>query len=79
MKIGLDYTTWKKRESRTYVGSDSTFAYYKVTYNTYKRGVALVKIQNQPFCQAREWIVGRGGSGIVLVSLGGSGIFMKCE
>jgi APA family basic amino acid/polyamine antiporter len=33
----------------------------------------------QPFCQAREWIVGKGARGIVLVSLGGSGIYMKCQ
>lgn len=80
VKIGLDYTTWKKRESHSYVGSDSKYAYYKVTYNSYKRGVALVKMPGQPFCQAREWIVGRGGGGgIVLVSLGGAGTYMKCQ
>ena len=79
VKIGLDYTTWKKRESRSYVGSDSKYAYYKVEYNSYKRGVALVKMPGQPFCQAREWIVGRGAKGITLVSLGGAGVYMKCQ
>lgn len=77
-KIGLDYTTWKQRESLSYIGSDSNFRYYKVEYNEYKRGWALVKMPNQPFCQAREWIVGRKNGGLVIVSLGGSGIFMKC-
>jgi hypothetical protein len=79
VKIGLDYTTWKKRESLSYVASDSKYAYYKVEYNSYKRGVALVKMPGHPFCQAREWIVGKGAKGIVLVSLGGAGIFMKCQ
>jgi len=79
MKIGLDYTTWKKRESLSLVGSDSKYKYYKVEHNFYKRGKALVKMPGQPFCQSREWVVGRGAKGIVLVSLGGSGIYMKCE
>ncbi len=79
MKTGLDYTTWKKRESLSLVGSDSKYKYYKVEHNSYKRGWALVKMPGQPFCQAREWIVGKGAKGIVLVSLGGSGIYMKCQ
>lgn len=78
-KTGLDYTTWKKYESLSYLGSDSNFRYYKVEYNEYKRGWVLVKLPNQPFCQAQEFIVGRQSGKIVLVSLGGSGIFMKCD
>lgn len=79
LKIGLDYATWKKYESLSYLGSDSNFRYYKVEYNEYKRGWSLIKLPNQPFCQAQEFIVGRNGGKIVLVSLGGSGIFMRCQ
>ncbi len=79
LKIGLDYKTWVERKSLAYVGSDSSFRYYKVEYNSYKRGWILVKVPSQTFCQAREWIVGRGAKGMVVVSLGGSGIFMKCQ
>lgn len=79
LKTGLDYTTWKEYESLSYLGSDSNFRYYKVEYNEYKRGWALVKLVDRPLCQAQEFIVGRQNGKIVLVSLGGSGIFMKCE
>ncbi len=79
LKIGLDYKTWVARRGLSYVGSDSNFRYYKVEYNYYKRGWALIKLPNRPFCQATEWIVGRGAKGLVVVSLGGSGIFMKCS
>ena len=79
LNIGLDYKVWTERKGLSYLGSDSSFRYYKVEYNYYKRGWALVKLPNRPYCQAQEWIVGRGAQGMVLVSLGGSGIFMKCE
>lgn len=79
LKIGLDYNTWVQRKSLTYVGSDDTFRYYNVSYNSYKRGWVLLKVPNRPFCQAQEWVVGRGGKGMVAVAVGGSGIFMKCE
>jgi len=79
LNIGLDYKIWTERKGLSYIGSDSSFRYYKVEYNYYKRGWALVKLPNRPYCQAQEWIVGRGAKGMVLVSLGGSGIFMKCQ
>ena len=79
VKIGLDYTTWVKRESHTYVGSDDVFNYYKVSYNSYKRGSALLKVPNRPFCQMQDWVVGRNGAALVAVAVGGSGTFMKCE
>ena len=79
LKTGLDYKTWVERKSLSYLGSDSTFRYYKVEYNSYKRGWVLMHLPNRPFCQASEWIVGRGAAGMVVVSLGGSGIFMKCQ
>jgi hypothetical protein len=79
LTIGLDYKIWTERKGLSYLGSDSNFRYYKVEYNYYKRGWALVKLPNRPYCQAQEWIVGRGATGMVLVSLGGSGIFMKCQ
>jgi hypothetical protein len=79
LNIGLDYKIWTERKGLSYLGSDSSFRYYKVEYNYYKRGWALVKLLNRPYCQAQEWIVGRGAKGMVVVRLGGSGIFMKCQ
>jgi hypothetical protein len=79
LKSGVDYNTWVERKSLAYLGSDSSYRYYKVEYNSYKRGWVLMKLPTQPFCQASEWIVGRGAKGMVVVSLGGSGIFMKCQ
>jgi hypothetical protein len=79
LKSGVDYKTWAVRKGLSYLGSDSTYRYYKVEYNSYKRGWVLMKRPNQPLCQASEWIVGRGPKGMVVVSLGGSGIFMSCE
>jgi hypothetical protein len=79
LKIGLDYKVWTERKGLSYLGSDSNFRYYKVEYNYYKRGWALLKLPNRPYCQASEWVVGRGAKGMVVVSLGGSGIFMKCQ
>ena len=79
LRSGLDYNTWVERKGLSYLGSDSSYRYYKVEYNYYKRGWVLMQLPNRPFCQASEWIVGRGPKGMVVVSLGGSGIFMKCQ
>jgi hypothetical protein len=79
LKIGLDYNTWVQRKSLSYVGSDEIFRYYKVSYNSYKRGTALLKIPNRPLCQTQDWVVGRGAKGLVAVAVGGSGTFMRCE
>lgn len=79
LKIGLDYNTWVQRKSLTYVGSDEIFRYYKVDYNSYKRGTALLKIPGRPLCQTQDWVVGRGAKGLVAVAVGGSGTFMRCE
>lgn len=79
LKIGLDYKTWVKRESHTLVDSDEYFNYYKVSYNSYKRGSVLLKVPNRPFCQMQEFVVGQAGKGLVAAGIGGSGTFMKCE
>jgi len=79
LKIGLDYNTWVPRKSLTYVGSDEIFRYYKVEYNSYKRGTALLKIPGRPLCQAQDWVVGRSAKGLVAVAVGGSGTFMSCQ
>lgn len=79
VKIGLEYKTWVQRESLTYVASDELFRYYKVDYNSYKRGTALLKVPGRPFCQEQDWVVGRGAKGIVPAGIGGSGTFMRCE
>lgn len=79
LKIGLEYKTWVQRESLTYVASDELFRYYKVDYNSYKRGTALLKVPGRPFCQEQDWVVGRGAKGIVPAGIGGSGTFMRCD
>lgn len=79
IKIGLDYTTWVKRQSLDYVASDDLFRYYKVSYNSYKRGTVLLKIPNRPLCQMQDFVVGLSGGKIVPAGVGGSGTFMRCE
>lgn len=79
LKIGLDYNTWVQRKSLDYIASDDIFRYYKVSYNSYKRGTVLLKIPGRPLCQMHDWVVGRGASGIVPAGVGGSGVFMRCE
>lgn len=79
VKIGTEYSTWVQRKSLTYVASDELFRYYKVDYNTYKRGTALLKIPGRPLCQTQDWVVGRSPKGLVAVAVGGSGTFMRCE
>lgn len=79
VKIGLDYKTWVVRKNLDYVASDDTFRYYKVSYNSYKRGSALLKIPGRPLCQMNEWVVGRGSKGLVNAGIGGGGVFMRCE
>lgn len=79
VKIGLDYKTWVKRKSLDYVASDDLFRYYKVSYNSYKRGTVLIKIPNRPFCQMQDFVVGLSGSKVVPAGIGGSGTFMRCE
>ncbi|MFT3745809.1 MAG: hypothetical protein QM785_16150 [Pyrinomonadaceae bacterium] len=78
LQIGLDYTTWVQRKSLDYIASDDTFNYYKVSYNSYKRGSVLLKIPGRPFCQMQEWVVGKGSKGLVAAGMGGSGTFMRC-
>ncbi|HEY5839820.1 MAG TPA: hypothetical protein VIT19_12345 [Pyrinomonadaceae bacterium] len=75
----LDYPNWVKRESLSLAGSGTGYKLYKVEYNFYKRGWVLMKMPNRPFCQAREWIVGRGAKGLVAVSTSSQGTFMKCQ
>lgn len=79
VKIGLDYKTWVVRKNLDYVASDDTFRYYKVSYNSYKRGTALLKIPGRPLCQMNEWVVGRGSKGMVNAGIGGGGVFMRCD
>jgi len=81
-KIGLDYKSWVAYDERTWVKSDATYDYYRVSpgKNRYKRGWILVQLAGQPYCQAREFIVSRVRSGPIHVdSLDGGGRFMKCD
>jgi hypothetical protein len=44
------------------------------------KGISQKRVMpNRPLCHACEFIVGKGAKGIVLVSLGGAGTFMKCQ
>lgn len=79
LKIGLDYRTWVKRRSLDYVASDDLFRYYRVSYNSYKRGTVLLKIPNRPLCQMQDFVVGLNGGKVVPAGVGGSGTFMRCE
>lgn len=79
VKIGLDYRTWVQRKSLDYVASDDIFRYYKVSYNSYKRGTALLKIPGRPLCQMQDWVVGLSGGKVVPAGVGGSGTFMRCD
>jgi hypothetical protein len=79
IKIGLDYKTWVKRQSLDYVASDDLFRYYKVSYNSYKRGTVLLKIPNRPLCQMQDFVVGLNGGKVVPAGVGGGGVFMRCE
>lgn len=79
LKSRIDYPEWVKRESLSLVGSGTGYKLYKVEYNFYKRGWVLMKMPNRPYCQAREWIVGRGAKGLVAVSTSSQGTFMKCQ
>lgn len=79
LKTRHSYPSWVKRESLSLVGSGTGYKLYKVEYNVYKRGWVLMKMPNRPFCQAREWIVGRGTKGLVAVSTSSQGTFVKCQ
>ena len=79
LHIGLEYKTWVQRKSLDYVASDDLFRYYKVSYNSYKRGTALLKIPGRPLCQMQDFVVGRGAKGVVPAGVGGSGTFMRCD
>ena len=76
LKIGTDYATWKVYKNKIGIPTDQ-----------YKRGWALVKVPNRPYCQAKEWIVrqtyiggGRFSATMSHFSSGPvGGIFMKCN
>lgn len=84
LKTGMDYTTWEVRDEKSFVGSDSNYKYYKITPGAYrfKRGLALVQVPNQPFCQIRDFILTQhkagAGYGAAKASVSGTGIFVKC-
>ena len=77
LKIGGDYPNWVKRESVSLVGIGTGYKLYKVDYKDYKRGYALMKIPNRPYCQVRSWVAGRAAKGLV-ADLDDGGEFVKC-
>lgn len=79
VRIGLEYRTWVQRKGLDYVASDDLFRYYKVSYNSYKRGTVLLKIPNRPVCQMQDFVVGLSGGKVVPAGVGGSGTFMRCD
>ncbi len=84
LKIGMDFTTWVARDDKSYVGSDSKFKYYRITPGAYrfKRGLALVKLPNQPFCQVKNFQLTQykagAGYGAAKPTISGGGTFVKC-
>lgn len=76
VSIGGSYRSWEKREGADLIRSDTDVKVYRLTVNYYKRGYALVKMPNRPYCQMRSWIVRQRG---MAVDLGEAGEFMKCQ
>lgn len=75
IKMGLDYTTWKIWKNSLDIPTHQT-----------KRGRALVKVPNRPFCQEQEFVVekeytggGRYGAMKIQGKVGGAGMFMSCQ
>lgn len=81
LRIGSDYNSWVAYDEKTWVGSDSTYDYFRVEKgkNQYKRGWLLAKVPGRPYCQAREWIAARVNSGAARVDfVAPAGLFRKC-
>lgn len=84
LKTGMTFTTWKVENTKSFVGSDSFWRYYRITPGAfrYKMGRALVKMPNRPLCQIREFQVTQpkagAGFGAAKASIAGAGIFVKC-
>ena len=84
LKTGMTFTTWKVEDTKSFVGSDSYWRFYKITPGAfrYKMGRALVKLPNRPLCQIREFQVTQkkagAGFGAATASIAGAGIFVKC-
>lgn len=75
IKMGMDYTTWKIWKNSLGIPTHQT-----------KRGRALVKVPNRPFCQEQEFVVekeyiggGRYGAMKIQGNVGGAGMFMNCN
>jgi hypothetical protein len=85
LKTGMDFTTWVARDDKSFVGSDSYFKYYRITPGAYrfKRGIALVKLPNQPFCQIKQFQLTQhkagAGYGAAKPTISGGGVFVKCS
>ena len=85
-KIGMTFATWKLENDTSYVGSSADYNFYRTTIgiSRYKRGLALVKMPNQPLCQIRDFTIyqkkagGGYGASQVLRPLGDRGVFVKC-
>ena len=74
--IGGSYPKWERRDGADLTGMGTGYKLYRLTVNYYKRGEALVKIPNRPYCQSRSWVVRQRG---MAVSLDGGGEFVKCQ
>lgn len=85
-KLGMTYATWKLENDTSLIGIGSDYKVYQTTLgiSRFKRGLALVKMPNQPLCQIRDFTVyqkkagGGYGASQVLKPLGDRGIFVKC-
>ncbi len=84
LKTGMTFTTWKVEDTKSFVGSDSNWKYYKITPGAfrYKLGLALIKMPNRPMCQIRGFQLTQhkagAGYGAAKASVAEAGIFVKC-
>lgn len=81
LAIGAVDKNWAAYDEKTWVKRDANYDYYLVHKgkNKYRRGWALVRLPDRPYCQAREWIVRRIGRGRTeLDYLGEAGKFVTC-
>jgi hypothetical protein len=84
LKTGMTFATWKVEDTKTFVGGDNFWRYYKINPGAfrYKMGLALIKMPNRPLCQIREFQVSQpkagGGFGAAKASFAAAGIFVKC-
>jgi hypothetical protein len=79
-KTGMDDTSWKVRDSTTYIGSDRYYRFYRINKGAYryKLGRVLVQLPKQPVCQIREFQIVQYKAGAAKAVGSDAGLFVKC-